>query len=162
MCGKPKLPPLHCCPPMSKSKPVNSTLPDPVEPLRIRQPARVVGADYMAKYERAIALMRALPHSAYQQANVRCAYCTGAYRQVGHPELNVQIHFSWLFFAFHRAHLYFFERIAGKLLGDPGFARPFWSWGVPEGMLMALAFVIVIAIPPNTEPEARAAEARGP
>lgn len=50
------------------------------------------------------------------------------------------MHFSWLFFPFHRAYLYFFERIAGKLLGDPGFAVPFWSWDVPEGMRMPLQF----------------------
>uniref|UniRef100_A0A0E0JPQ3 Tyrosinase copper-binding domain-containing protein n=1 Tax=Oryza punctata TaxID=4537 RepID=A0A0E0JPQ3_ORYPU len=151
LCGKPNLPPnafpvnLQCCPPMPASEPVNFKLPDPSEPLRTRRPAHVAGAEYMAKYERAIALMKALPRSDprsfYQQANIHCAYCTGAYRQVGHPELAVQVHYSWLFFPFHRAYVYFFERIAGKLLGDPGFALPFWSWDVPEGMRMPMAFV---------------------
>ncbi|KAF0918948.1 hypothetical protein E2562_027499 [Oryza meyeriana var. granulata] len=107
-------------------------------------PDAAAGAEYMSKYERAIVLMKALPRtdprSFYQQANIHCAYCTGAYRQVGHPELPVQIHFSWLFFPYHRAYVYFFERIAGKLLGDPGFALPFWSWDVPEGMRMPPAF----------------------
>uniref|UniRef100_A0A0D9V6N1 Tyrosinase copper-binding domain-containing protein n=1 Tax=Leersia perrieri TaxID=77586 RepID=A0A0D9V6N1_9ORYZ len=135
---------LQCCPPMPASEPVDFTLPDPSEPLRTRRPAHVAGAEYMAKYERAIALMKALPrsdpHSFYQQASIHCAYCTGAYRQVGHPELAVQIHYSWLFFPFHRAYIYFFERIAAKLLGDPGFALPFWSWDVPEGMRMPAAF----------------------
>ncbi|KAG8078187.1 hypothetical protein GUJ93_ZPchr0007g5030 [Zizania palustris] len=148
-CGKPTLPanalpPYQCCPPMPTSDPVDFRLPDPSEPLRTRRPAHVAGADYMAKYERAIALMKALPRSDprsfYQQANVHCAYCTGAYRQVGYPELSVQIHFSWFFFPFHRAYIYFFERIAGKLLGDPGFALPFWSWDVPEGMRLPVAF----------------------
>ncbi|XP_006644832.1 polyphenol oxidase, chloroplastic-like [Oryza brachyantha] len=151
-CGRPKLPakaipPYQCCPPVSASEPVKFTLPDASEPLRTRRPAHAAGADHMAKYERAVALMKALPRSDprsfYQQANVHCAYCTGAYRQVGHPELAVQIHFSWFFFPFHRAYLYFFERIAGKLLGDPGFALPFWSWDVPEGMRMPLAFANV-------------------
>jgi polyphenol oxidase len=59
---------------------------------------------------------------------------------VGRPELPVQIHFSWLFFPFHRAYVYFFERVAAKLLGDPGFAVPFWSWDVPEGMRIPPAF----------------------
>ncbi|GJM93000.1 hypothetical protein PR202_ga09511 [Eleusine coracana subsp. coracana] len=80
------------------------------------------------------ALPRSDPRSFYQQANVHCAYCSGALRQPGRPELPLQIHFTWLFFPFHRAYLYFFERIAAKLLGDPGFALPFWSWDVPEGM----------------------------
>ncbi|KAF7051605.1 hypothetical protein CFC21_059829 [Triticum aestivum] len=94
----------------------------------------------MAKYERAIALTKALPHtdprSFYQMANIHCAYCTGSYRQTTHPELDMQIHFSWFFFPFHRAYLYFFERIAAKLLGEPDFALPFWSWDVPDGMRM--------------------------
>lgn len=149
LCGKPDIPPdaippVNCCPPMSASEPVNFTFPDPAEPLRTRRPAHAVGADYMAKYERAVALMKALPksdpRSFYQQANIHCAYCTGAYRQVGHPELRADIHFSWLFFPLHRAYLYFFERIAAKLLGDPGFGIPFWSWDVPEGMRIPAAF----------------------
>ncbi|XP_037433383.1 polyphenol oxidase I, chloroplastic-like [Triticum dicoccoides] len=149
-CRKPKLPPnplppFYCCPPASSSsEPINFTLPDPVEPLRVRRPVHGVGAEYMAKYERAIALMKALPHtdprSFYQMANIHCAYCTGSYRQTGNPELDMQIHFSWFFFPFHRAYLYFFERIAAKLLGEPDFALPFWSWDVPEGMRMPPEF----------------------
>ncbi|GJN17523.1 hypothetical protein PR202_gb04599 [Eleusine coracana subsp. coracana] len=145
LCGDPDPPdypppaPFKCCPPMiSSSEPVNFTFPDPAEPLRTRRPAHEAGSDHMAKYRRAVALMKALPRtdprSFYQQANVHCAYCSGALRQLGRPELPVQIHFTWLFFPFHRSYLYFFERIAAKLLGDPGFALPFWSWDVPEGM----------------------------
>ncbi|KAM3316984.1 hypothetical protein ACQJBY_034889 [Aegilops geniculata] len=149
-CRKPKLPPnplppFYCCPPASaSSEPVHFTLPDPAEPLRVRRPVHAVGAEYMAKYERAIALMKALPHtdprSFYQMANIHCAYCTGSYRQTGNPELDMQIHFSWFFFPFHRAYLYFFERIAAKLLGEPDFALPFWSWDVPDGMRMPPEF----------------------
>jgi polyphenol oxidase len=148
-CTKPKLPPhplppFYCCPPMSASEPINFTLPDPAEPLRVRRPVHAVGAEYMAKYERVIALMKALPpsdpRSFYQMANIHCAYCTSSYHQLGNPELAVQIHFSWLFYPFHRAYLYFFERIAAKLLGEPGFALPFWSWDVPEGMQLPAEF----------------------
>ncbi|CAM0914157.1 unnamed protein product [Alopecurus aequalis] len=135
---------LFCCPPIPSSEPINFTLPDPAEPLRVRRPAHAVGAEHMAKYERAIALMKALPHSDprsfYQMANVHCAYCTGSYRQTANPELFMQIHFSWFFFPYHRAYIYFFERIAAKLLGEPGFAVPFWSYDVPEGMRMPPEF----------------------
>lgn len=138
------LPPFYCCPPMSTTEPINFTLPDPAEPLRVRRPVHIVGVEYMAKYERVIALMKALPRtdprSFYQMANIHCAYCTGSYRQTGNPELDLQIHFSWFFFPFHRAYLYFFERIAAKLLGEPEFALPFWSWDVPEGMRMPPEF----------------------
>lgn len=37
-------------------------------------------------------------------------------------------------------YLYFFERIAARLLGEPGFALPFWGWDVPEGMRMPAEF----------------------
>jgi len=91
-----------------------------------------------------VTLVKALPESDprsfYQQANVHCAYCAAAYRQAGRPQLPLQIHYSWLFFPFHRAYLYFFERVAARLLGDPGFAVPFWSWDVPEGMRIPPAF----------------------
>lgn len=145
-CGTPELPavvpPFRCCPPTpSASEPViiNFTFPDPTSaPLRTRRPVHDAPED-VAKYARAVALMKALPESDprsfRQQANIHCAYCTGAYRQVGHPELRVQVHLSWLFFPFHRAYVYFFERIAARLLGDdPDFAVPFWGWDVPEGM----------------------------
>ncbi|TVU25799.1 hypothetical protein EJB05_28309, partial [Eragrostis curvula] len=150
LCGKPEIPevafpPFQCCPPMSSSEPITFKLPDPAEPLRTRRPVHEVGPEHMAKYERAVALMKALPksdpRSFYQQANIHCAYCTGAYRQVGRPELRVQVHYSWLFFPFHRAYIYFFERIAAKLLGDPGFTVPVWTWDVPEGMRMPAEFV---------------------
>nr|CAB3470875.1 unnamed protein product [Digitaria exilis] len=144
-CGEPSLPPhalppFHCCPPTPASEAVvvNFTFPNPAEPIRTRRPAHDAGDD-MAKLERAVALMKALPasdpRSFYQQANVHCAYCTGAHRQAGwSPEMPLQIHYSWLFFPFHRAYLYFFERVAARLLGDPSFAVPFWGWDVPEGM----------------------------
>ncbi|CAM0948327.1 unnamed protein product [Alopecurus aequalis] len=148
-CTKPELPPhplppFYCCPPASAFEPIDFTLPDPAEPLRVRRPVHAVGAEHMAKYERAIALMKALPptdpRSFYQMANIHCAYCTSSYHQIGNPDLAVQIHFSWLFFPFHRAYIYFFERIAAKLLEEPGYALPFWSWDVPEGMQMPSEF----------------------
>jgi polyphenol oxidase len=153
-CGEPDLPshalpPFRCCPPApaSYSPVANFTFPDPGEPLRTRRPAHEPGTDSVARYARAVALMKALPESDprsfYQQANVHCAYCAAAYRQAGRPELPVQIHYSWLFFPFHRAYLYFFERVAARLLGDPGFAVPFWSWDVPEGMRVPPEFADV-------------------
>ncbi|KAK3119899.1 hypothetical protein QOZ80_9AG0677430 [Eleusine coracana subsp. coracana] len=138
------LPPSQCCPPMSASPPINFTFPD-ITQVRMRRPVHEVGPEYMAKYERVVALMKALaksdPRSFYQQGHIHCAYCSGAYKQVGLPTLPVQVHFSWLFFPFHRAYLYYFERIARKLLNDPEFTLPFWSWDIPEGMQIPAEFV---------------------
>lgn len=142
-CGKADLPAgakaTNCCPPPS-SKILDFKLPPPSNALRVRPAAHLATKDYLAKFEKAINLMKALPdddpRSFTQQANVHCAYCDGAYHQVGFPNLELQVHDSWLFFPFHRYYLYFFERILGKLIDDPTFAIPFWNWDSPAGMQM--------------------------
>ncbi|KAK9051727.1 hypothetical protein SSX86_028355 [Deinandra increscens subsp. villosa] len=139
-CGAADLPqgakPTNCCPPMAK-KIIDFKLP-PSSTTRVRPAAHLVTKDYLAKFEKAIELMKALPdddpRSFKQQAAVHCAYCDGAYDQVGFPDLELQVHGSWLFLPFHRHYLYFFEKICGKLIGDPNFAIPFWNWDAPDGM----------------------------
>ncbi|KAK4761170.1 hypothetical protein SAY87_006063 [Trapa incisa] len=141
-CGPADLPkgatPTNCCPPVS-TKIVDFKLPPP-RPLRYRPAAHLVDKDYIAKYAKAVELMKALPdddpRSFKQQADIHCAYCDGAYDQIGFPDLEIQVHNSWLFFPFHRYYLYFNERILGKLIGDPDFALPFWNWDAPAGMLL--------------------------
>ncbi|ONK60992.1 uncharacterized protein A4U43_C08F24860 [Asparagus officinalis] len=112
-------------------------LPPPPSTIRIRRAAHLVDKSYTAKYARAVELMKALPaddpRSFYQQANVHCAYCDGAYQQVGFPNLEIQVHRCWLFAPFHRWYLYFHERILRKLIGDESFALPFWNWDNPRG-----------------------------
>ncbi|XP_058741911.1 polyphenol oxidase, chloroplastic-like [Vicia villosa] len=108
-------------------------------PLRVRKPCHLVDEEFIAKFEKGIALMKALPkddpRSFYQQAKVHCAYCNGAYhQQYPFENLKIDIHRSWFFFPFHRWYLYFFERILGNLIGDPNFALPFWSWDTIDGM----------------------------
>ncbi|KAI3961266.1 hypothetical protein MKX01_006980 [Papaver californicum] len=131
--------PVNCCPPPN-TKIVNFQVPSKATPLRIRPAAHLVDKAYIAKYNKAYALMRALPdddpRSFKQQANVHCAYCDGAYEQAGFPQLDIQVHNSWLFFPFHRYYLYFHEKILGSLIGDPTFALPFWNWDAPAGMKM--------------------------
>jgi hypothetical protein len=58
------------------------------------------------------------PRGFQRQANIHCWYCGEG----------TQIHFSWQFFAWHRAYLYFHERILGKLIGDVDFRLPYWDW----------------------------------
>jgi polyphenol oxidase len=59
------------------------------------------------------------PRGFRHQANVHCWSCAGE---------GPQVHFSWQFFAWHRAYLYFHERILGKLIGDMEFRLPYWDW----------------------------------
>jgi len=130
---------LNCCPPTA-AKIIDFELPPIPNTLRVRPAAHLVDEKYIEKFSKAISLMKALPdndpRNFTQQANVHCAYCNGAYDQVGFPNLEVQVHSSWLFFPFHRWYLYFYERILGKLIDDPTFAMPFWSWDSPAGMQM--------------------------
>ncbi|KAL5058439.1 hypothetical protein RYX36_030043 [Vicia faba] len=134
----------NCCPPMQSSYKfkefdfqdygASSNF-----PLRVRKPCHLIDQEFIAKFERGIALMKALPRddprSFYQQSKVHCAYCNGAYhQQYPFENLKIDIHRSWFFFPFHRWYLYFFERILCDLLGDPTFAIPFWSWDNIDGM----------------------------
>ncbi|MBA0598777.1 polyphenol oxidase, chloroplastic [Gossypium raimondii] len=133
-----------CCPPVSK-RILDFKPPFSNSPVRVRPAAHLVDDEYIRKYSKAIELMKALPHddprSFMQQANVHCAYCEGAYDQVGFPNLELQVHNSWLFFPFHRYYLYFFERILGHLIDDPTFGLPFWNWDSPAGMWMPDMFM---------------------
>ncbi|XP_041026021.1 polyphenol oxidase, chloroplastic-like [Juglans microcarpa x Juglans regia] len=137
--------PVNCCPPASK-KIKDFVLPSQNSPLRVRPAAHLVDKDYIAKYNKAIELMKSLPaddpRSFTQQANVHCAYCDGAYTQVGFPDLDLQVHDCWLFFPFHRYYVYFYEKILGKLIGDPTFALPFWNWDSPPGMQLPSLYAI--------------------
>lgn len=133
-----------CCPPLT-SKIIDFKLPPPPKALRVRPAAHLANDKYVAKFSKAVELMKALPkddpRNFMQQANIHCAYCNGAYDQVGFPDLELQVHNSWLFFPFHRWYLYFYEKILGKLINDPTFALPFWNWDNPRGMQMPAMFV---------------------
>lgn len=141
-CGRADLPTganeTNCCPPVPSTKILDFKRPPSNAPLRVRPAAHLADKDYIAKYSKAIELMKALPEddprSFMQQADIHCAYCNGAYDQVGFPNLDIQVHNSWLFFPFHRYYLYFYEKILGKLIDDPTFALPFWNWDSPGGM----------------------------
>ncbi|KAL1537504.1 catechol oxidase [Salvia divinorum] len=129
--------PTNCCPPFT-GEIIDFKFPPPPSKLRVRPAAHLADDAYIAKFNKAVELMRALPdddpRSFKQQANVHCAYCDGAYDQAGFPDLDLQIHNSWLFFPFHRCYLYFYERILGKLIDDPTFAMPYWNWDAQPGM----------------------------
>ncbi|XP_020690238.1 polyphenol oxidase A1, chloroplastic [Dendrobium catenatum] len=137
----PSSPPLNCCAlslVSSDLQILNFTFPLPSSPLRIRPAAHLVDSRYISQYSKAVQLMKDLPKSDprnfFQQANIHCAYCNGAYDQLGFSNLQLLIHNSWLFFPWHRIYLYFHERILAKLIGDDSFALPFWNWDSPDGM----------------------------
>ena len=95
-------------------------------PIRPRRPASTLSGTEIKKLKEAYAAMRALdtsdpadPRGFQRQANVHCWYCN---------ESPSPVHYNWQFFAWHRASLYFHERILGKLIGDMEFRLPYWDW----------------------------------
>ncbi|MCO5567794.1 hypothetical protein L7F22_021490 [Adiantum nelumboides] len=120
-----------CCLLLPRKKPRMFSFRSYPRATRVRQSTYVVDEEYIKKYKRAYELMAALPsddpRSLTQQASMHCAMCLGAYFQPGTSAI-MQIHYSWLFFPWHRWYLYFHERILAKLIGETTFALPFWDW----------------------------------
>ncbi|KAL8031893.1 hypothetical protein ABFX02_13G059000 [Erythranthe guttata] len=134
---------INCCPPFTGTI-IDYKLPN-FPKTKVRPSAHRLSPEYLFKFNTAVDRMRRLPkddpRSFMQQANIHCAYCNGGYDQPGQGTLDLQVHNGWLFFPFHRWYLYFYERILGKLIGDPTFALPFWNWDNPKGMTIPPAFV---------------------
>ena len=98
--------------------------------IRPRRPASTLSSSEITKLRSAYQAMRDLdtsdpndPRGFQQQANIHCWYCSEI-------AASLQVHWNWRFFAFHRAYLYFHERILGKLIGDMEFRLPYWDWDV--------------------------------
>nr|UUJ74936.1 polyphenol oxidase [Cephalotaxus hainanensis] len=127
---------LNCCPPYQGETPVPFTVPKDL-PMRTRVSAHRVDEKYVAKYARAVQLMKDLPpddpRNFTQQANVHCAYCQGAY-YMGNTDKPFMVHNGWFFLPWHRWYLYFHERMLAKLVGDDTFALPFWNHDYEPGM----------------------------
>ncbi len=120
-----------CCPPPYNKTFENFYVFDTTLPMRSRRPAHLLDDAYIAKYQKAYQLLRALPDSDGRswknQANLHCAYCNAAF-YFPMAKSRLEIHYGWLFFPWHRFFLYFHERILAQLVGDDTFAIPFWNW----------------------------------
>ncbi|MGA8574930.1 MAG: tyrosinase family protein [Candidatus Cybelea sp.] len=93
----------------------------------LRKPISGLSASELATLQSAFSALRNLPESDVrswkQQADMHALYCDQCNNDTA------QIHFSWTFFPWHRAYLYYFERILGKLAGDlANFRLPYWDW----------------------------------
>ena len=102
--------------------------------MRIRKSAFDLDASESTRLKAAYAALRRLyeqsPNDArgwLHQGLVHCWYCSGA----GDGLNGQEIHGGWWFLPWHRAFLYFHERILAILLGDPAFALPYWDWDTP-------------------------------
>ena len=95
-------------------------------PIQSRRPASTLSAAEVQKLRDAYKAMRDLatsdpldPRGFWHQANVHCWNCSVPANQQ---------HGSWRFFTWHRAMLYFHERILGHLVNDENLRLPYWDW----------------------------------
>jgi polyphenol oxidase len=98
-----------------------------VRSIAVRKPLSAYSQAESAQLRAAYAAMRALPRndprSWLRQADFHASYC----RQCDAG--TAQVHGSWSFLPWHRAFLYYHERILGALSGNlDGFRLPCWEW----------------------------------
>lgn len=119
----------NCAPPGSGSLPTPTPFqPNNSLPLRTRKSAWDLTSAEVTRLNAAYQKLRALPaddpRSWLAQAHVHCFNCSGS---TDFPS-GVEIHGGWWFMPWHRAYLYFHERILASLVGDDTFALPYWDW----------------------------------
>ena len=71
------------------------------------------------------------PRAWMQQANVHCFNCDGSARE---------IHGTPYFLPWHRAYIYFLERILCQLLADTTFRLPYWDWDLPASRFLPATY----------------------
>lgn len=119
--------PIECVPPVPFGQP-SAFVPE-AGTIRIRKSVFELDANKVSRLKAAYAALLKVtkgndPRGWYRQGAVHCWYCSGA-----NDGLNgMEIHGGWWFLAWHRAYLYFHERILGSLIGDATFALPYWDW----------------------------------
>jgi polyphenol oxidase len=119
------------CAPIASGLPPVKFQPESSLPVRVRKSAFELSAQEVDRLKAAYAALRKLtadnpndPRGWLRQGYVHCWYCGGGSNGAEGEE----IHGSWRFFPWHRAFLYFHERILCKLIGDDTFALPYWDW----------------------------------
>src|SRR4051812_41343223 len=96
-------------------------------PIVLRKSISSLTASELTRLHDAYAALRALPASDKRtwilQADLHALYCDSC------DNWSKEIHGSWNFFPWHRAYLYYYERILGSLVGDiDHFRLPYWDW----------------------------------
>ena len=134
--------PQNCAGPKTPKTPIKWT-PDS-NPILPRLAASTLGDADVTKLRSAYAALRNLtttqpddPRGWLQQGDKHCWNCGGGLDQ----QAGEEIHGSWLFLPWHRAFLYFHERILGSLINDKSLRLAYWDWdnsahrGVPPAWL---------------------------
>ena len=95
---------------------------------RLRTGSTAVNND-IAIYKDAVAQMKALPNN-----DPRSWFSQAAIHDTAGVGFNFCQNGTDHFFSWHRAYLFFFERIRQKLTGEPNFGLPYWNWNQNFGV----------------------------
>lgn len=84
------------------------------------------GSRQLTSLTNGVAAMKARPASdptswAYQ-ANIHAIFCDNP------PPGTTAVHYSWRFLPWHRAYLFYLEKILRAASGDTSFSLPYWNW----------------------------------
>lgn len=111
-----------CCP-----CPVGGDTTPPPPAVRVRPNIASLSEPQLASLKQGIAAMKALPatdpRSWQFQANIH-----GMLGPATNPLFKQCEHNTLQFFTWHRAYLYYFERILREMSGDPALNLPYWDW----------------------------------
>jgi Common central domain of tyrosinase/Polyphenol oxidase middle domain len=96
-------------------------------PIVLRKSISALSAAELTQLESAYTKLRALPSTDKRtwvlQADIHALFCDQC------SGFSMNIHDSWNFFPWHRAYLYYYERILGSLVKNlDGFRLPYWDW----------------------------------
>lgn len=118
-----------CAPPGNTSNPIAWTR--DCRSIQPRRPASTLTSSEITRLKAAYKAMRDLsasdatdPRGFFHQANIHCHNCGGG-------GSSTQVHGGLRFLPWHRAYLYFHEKILGNLIGDVNFRLPYWDWENP-------------------------------
>jgi polyphenol oxidase len=121
--------PQNCAGPKPPQTPIKWT-PD-TNPVLPRLPASTLSSADADRLRNGYKALRALaqsdpndPRGWLQQGDKHCWNCGGGLD----GQAGEEIHGSWLFLPWHRAFLYFHERILGTLINDKSLRLAYWDW----------------------------------
>src|SRR5713226_1017471 len=113
-------------------------------PIKPRRPASTLNATEVQELRAAYTALRKLtqtdpkdPRGWLQQGDKHCWNCGGGLD----GQAGEEIHGSWLFFPWHRAYLYFHERILGTLSNNDNLRLAYWDWDNPQHRAVPPAWV---------------------
>ncbi len=133
--------PQNCSGPQPPATPIKWT-PD-TNPILPRVAASTLSGSNLTKLANAYKALRNLastdpsdPRGWMQQGDKHCWNCGGGLD----GQTGEEIHGSWLFLPWHRAFLYFHERILGALINDNSVRLAYWDWDNPAHRAIPSAF----------------------